>query len=563
MIVPKQISDSESLFIIIKDKIYHKKSLSKQINNNQALFIEIEDEIIEVRRKDDNYLVIDNDEINLDKDQHSYNIPTKFLRDAKNEEILIENTEILEGDSRPDDVKYVLNDYEFKLGSQLLWLIGEDPRTSVQHKFLAPNPQKSKPQIHRSLYDNLSQHDKGYEWFVKLYDKNLPGNVLTFELDKEKKILTLDIDFNALTKDSSTEFINENDFPHNRIIFGAPGTGKSQKLENDRKILLYGNEGNFERVTFHPDYSYAHFVGTYKPISINKSGKDIIYYKYVPGPFLRVLVEALNNPAEKYLLLIEEINRANVAAVFGDVFQLLDRNNSNCSEYSINTSNDMRKFLKENLKEGINFNNIRIPSNMYIWATMNSADQGVFMMDTAFKRRWDFEYLGINHSESEIQNKFISIGKDKIDWNSLRKAINKSLSKKINEDKLLGPFFISPKYLPNNRNEGEIHYDFYPEESEGAKQFVKIFKNKVLMYLFEDAGRGIPDKIFNENLVEDGKVLLSEIFKEFEDNGIEVFSEDIIKCYRKFRENTEYSNFKESVSENKEYGDLVSDSDKF
>lgn len=555
MIVPKTISDSESLYIIIKDKIYHKKSLSKQIKNNQALFIN-EDEIFEVKQKEkngDNYLVINNKEINLDKDQHTYNIPNGFLKYAKNEEILIENTEILQGDSRKDDVKYVLNDYEFKLGSQLQWLIGEDHRTSVEHKFLAPDPQKSKPQIHRSLYESLSEHDAGYAWFVKLYDKNLPGNVLTFELDKEKKILTLDIVFNAFTNDISTEFINENDFPHNRIIFGAPGTGKSHKLDDDRKILLYGNERNFERVTFHPDYSYAHFVGTYKPISINKSGKDIIYYKYVPGPFLRVLVEALNNPTEKHLLLIEEINRANVAAVFGDIFQLLDRNNSNCSEYSINTSNDMRKFLKENLKEGINFNSIRIPSNMYIWATMNSADQGVFMMDTAFKRRWDFEYLSINHSESEIQNKFISIGNDEIDWNSLRKAINKILSKKINEDKLLGPFFISPKYLPNNREEGQINYDFYPKESEGAKQFVEIFKNKVLMYLFEDAGRGVPNKIFNEKLVEDGKVLLSEIFKKFEANGIEVFSEDIVKCYKKFRDNTEYTNFKKEITDNKEY----------
>ena len=165
------------------------------------------------------------------------------------------------------------------------------------------------------------------------------------------------------------------DFERNRIVFGAPGTGKSYKLKKDSEKLLKNNNGTFERVTFHPDYSYSQFVGTYKPVT-DSSGE--ISYKFVPGPFMRVYVKAIKNPNKPYLLLIEEINRAKVASVFGDVFQLLDRDEEGVSEYDIQTSEDVKKYLIEELGEGIaSCDKMKIPSNMFIWATMNSADQGV------------------------------------------------------------------------------------------------------------------------------------------------------------------------------------------
>ena len=193
---------------------------------------------------------------------------------------------------------------------------------------------------------------------------------------------------------------------------------------------------------------------------------DKIRYEYVPGPFMRVLVEALrsaltSNP-NPYVLIVEEINRAKVAAVFGDVFQLLDRDENGVSEYAIQASEDIRKYLaKADVLGGNpdNYKNIKLPNNMYIWATMNSADQGVFPMDTAFKRRWDFEYLGINEGEEEIANKcLIDIpGCDsKVEWNSLRKAINDKMSSsdyKINEDKLMGPFFIAKDVIERGDTE--------------------------------------------------------------------------------------------------------------
>lgn len=246
----------------------------------------------------------------------------------------------------------------------------------------------------------------------------------------------------------------------NRIIFGAPGTGKSYKLKKESLDLLRNTNGSYERVTFHPDYSYAQFVGTYKPVM---GADEKIRYDFVPGPFMRVYVEALKsgrteNP-QPHLLLIEEINRAKVAAVFGDVFQLLDRDDDGVSEYEIQASEDIRKYLAKQLGgTPDNYQKIRIPNNMFIWSTMNSADQGVFPMDTAFKRRWNFEYLGINENEEKISGigKIELSGSDEpVEWNIFRRAINAKMSSdqfKINEDKLMGPFFLSKKVIASDEN---------------------------------------------------------------------------------------------------------------
>ena len=185
----------------------------------------------------------------------------------------------------------------------------------------------------------------------------------------------------------------QSEFPRNRILFGAPGTGKSFTLNREKDLLL-ADGGEYERVTFHPDYSYANFVGTYKPVPCKDSDdKDAITYSYVPGPFMRTYVKALQNSKtdtpKPFLLVIEEINRANVAAVFGDVFQLLDRGDDEVSEYPIQASEDIKKYLAGELGGNPDdYSEIRLPDNMFIWATMNSADQGVFPMDTAFKRRF-------------------------------------------------------------------------------------------------------------------------------------------------------------------------------
>lgn len=315
----------------------------------------------------------------------------------------------------------------------------------------------------------------------------------------------------------------QSEFPRNRILFGAPGTGKSFTLNREKDLLL-ADGGEYERVTFHPDYSYANFVGTYKPVPCKDSdGKDAITYSYVPGPFMRTYVKALQNSRtdapKPFLLVIEEINRANVAAVFGDVFQLLDRGDDEVSEYPIQASEDIKKYLAGELGGNPDdYAEIRIPDNMFIWATMNSADQGVFPMDTAFKRRWDFTYLGIDDSEAGIVGKKVVLGQGDyrriVEWNALRKAINNELlTYKVNEDKLMGPYFISKKNLP----EGEMI---------DPAVFTRIFKNKVIMYLFDDAAKQKRITLFG-GCDEKAKNQYSKICREFDTKGVYIFCEGI------------------------------------
>lgn len=312
----------------------------------------------------------------------------------------------------------------------------------------------------------------------------------------------------------------------NRIVFGAPGTGKSYSLKVDCEKMLAGTTGTYERVTFYPDYSYAQFVGTYKPIMDN-DGKSI-RYDFVAGPFMRVYVDALKSgrtdTPQPHLLLIEEINRAKVSSVFGDIFQLLDRDDNGVSEYEIQTSEDIRRYLAKELGGTTEeYKKIRIPDNMFIWATMNSADQGVFPMDTAFKRRWNFEYLGINEKEEQIAG----IGKiqlanasEPIEWNLLRRAINDKMSSsefKIHEDKLIGPFFLSKRFLASDKD-GMIL---------DKEKFVKAFKSKVLMYLYEDAVKQGKYRFFSGC----DSSRYSSVCDAFDKIGIAIFGENFAETY--------------------------------
>ena len=263
--------------------------------------------------------------------------------------------------------------------------------------------------------------------------------------------------------------------------------------------------------------------------------KGDIAYEFVPGPFVRVYERAKRNPDKKFLLIIEEINRANAPAVFGDIFQSLDRlneeDNSNGRErkkgdsrYPVATSEDLKKYLRDH---GVpNPGEIAIPHNMYIWATMNSADQGVQPLDTAFKRRWEFEYLDIDghivddfiyNDKDEELNK-ISEAKIPFDdklfttWGEFRTKLNEHLldtgSCNVHEDKCLGPFFIDSDIIKNAS-----------VSDKGKKRFKKTFKSKVLMYLFEDVVKMNPFDLFEEDA---GKTY-SKICNDYEKRGLGIF----------------------------------------
>lgn len=312
----------------------------------------------------------------------------------------------------------------------------------------------------------------------------------------------------------------------NLIYFGAPGTGKSYTL--NKELEQFG--GRYERVTFYSDYLHAQFVGSFRPQAvISKDGAADFTYAFTPGPFTRVLIDALNDadPKNEHVLVIEEINRADPAAVFGDIFQLLDRDGTGTSTYPVTISEDMKAYLWKELKPSgrerllkltrqtdVKPNDpapaslsIAIPSNMLIWATMNSADQGVYPMDTAFKRRWNFRYIDVNAGEGKITD---------TTWGKWRHAINMLLltKVKVSEDKLLGPFFLGD-----------------PKMSTGTPEFDEAFKNKVIMYLFEDAAKYERAAIFNENRISDanpaytrGSLTLQALFTAWDKIQFDIFN---------------------------------------
>lgn len=315
-----------------------------------------------------------------------------------------------------------------------------------------------------------------------------------------------------------------------QIYYGAPGTGKSKAI----KDLTFGED--IIRTTFHPDSDYASFVGTYKPITeevdfrdcngkkvIDDETKEVvkeerIAYKFIPQAFLEAYVKAWKKlgSGKKQYLIIEEINRGNCAQIFGDLFQLLDRNEYGFSDYPIVADKDMQKYLEKEF-EGWEITNkdkinqlygeanmvslilkgkrLVLPSNLYIWATMNTSDQSLFPIDSAFKRRWDWKYVPIREGRDKETNAqlnwYINTGDKQYDWWSFISQVNKLIGSLTNsEDKKLGYFFCKAK-------DGEIDAD--------------LFVSKVIFYLWNDVFKdyGFDDKDFQD---EEGKILSFDRF---------------------------------------------------
>lgn len=317
-----------------------------------------------------------------------------------------------------------------------------------------------------------------------------------------------------------------------QIYYGAPGTGKSKTI----KDLTFGE--SVIRTTFHPDSDYASFVGTYKPITEEVdlrdcNGKKVIdeetnevvteeriAYKFIPQAFLEAYVKAWKKlgSSKKQFLIIEEINRGNCAQIFGDLFQLLDRNEYGFSDYPIVADKDMQKYLEKEF-EGWEITNkdeinqlygeanmvslimkgerLVLPSNLYIWATMNTSDQSLFPIDSAFKRRWDWKYVPICEGRDKETNAplnwYINTGDKQYNWWSFISQVNKLIGSLTNsEDKKLGYFFCKAK-------DGEIDAD--------------LFVSKVIFYLWNDVFKdyGFDDKDFQD---EEGKILSFDRFYE-------------------------------------------------
>lgn len=397
-------------------------------------------------------------------------------------------------------------------------------------------------------------------YHVSIDGVDLPNGTyyLTLGVGSDKNILATlpKSDFNTIEFDDSKilsmkeslKKMRKSDIPLQQIFYGAPGTGKSHAINE----LTAGKD--VIRTTFHPDTDYSTFVGAYKPttksvpvttvigtnaVPVKLNGKEMmedkIVYEYVSQAFLQAYVAAWRKycdvqegeePMDEFLV-IEEINRGNCAQIFGDLFQLLDRGDEGFSEYPIKADSDMKKLLEKEFegleiknKEGINAlfkgdkdivaqvlagDILLLPNNLYIWATMNTSDQSLFPIDSAFKRRWDWNYVPISDAG---KNWMIEVNGAQYDWWKFLEAINdKVYHATYSEDKKLGYFFCKAK-------DGVISAD--------------KFVSKVIFYLWNDVFK---DSEFEGDTFkdEDGEKLSFDKFYSVESNPIKVDEKKIVK----------------------------------
>lgn len=295
----------------------------------------------------------------------------------------------------------------------------------------------------------------------------------------------------------NTDIINKSSLSLQQIYYGAPGTGKSHSVKKvTGELLEDGTEverDNVFRTTFHPDTDYASFVGCYKPTmkpTTNEQKtitgkKEEIVYEFVPQVFTDAYVYAYNNPDKDTYLVIEEINRGNCAQIFGDLFQLLDRKRG-VSEYKIKADKDLATYLLEAKddkgndiltdKIGILNGKLCLPANLNILATMNTSDQSLFPMDSAFKRRWEWEYVVIDYDESKSKGFEIILSEDKkYNWCDFIKQVNKRIfALTQSEDKEMGNFFIKNSINAEQFKSKVMFYLWYEvlrDEVENSKYF--------------------------------------------------------------------------------------------
>ena len=397
-------------------------------------------------------------------------------------------------------------------------------------------------------------------YHVSIDGVDLPNGTyyLTLGVGSDKNILATlpKSDFNTIEFDDSKilsmkeslKKMRKSDIPLQQIFYGAPGTGKSHAINE----LTAGKD--VIRTTFHPDTDYSTFVGAYKPttksvpvttvigtnaVPVMYNGKEMmedkIVYEYVSQAFLQAYVAAWRKycdvqegeePMDEFLV-IEEINRGNCAQIFGDLFQLLDRGDEGFSEYPIKADSDMKKLLEKEFK-GLEIKNkedinalfkgdkdivaevlagdvLLLPNNLYIWATMNTSDQSLFPIDSAFKRRWDWNYVPISNAG---KNWMIEVNGAQYDWWKFLEAINnKVYHATYSEDKKLGYFFCKAK-------DGVISAD--------------KFVSKVIFYLWNDVFK---DSEFEGDTFkdEDGEKLSFDKFYSVENNQVKVNEKKIVK----------------------------------
>ncbi|OJZ96598.1 McrB family protein [Helicobacter pylori] len=403
------------------------------------------------------------------------------------------------------DMKGILSDYNDKVSI----LLATDPRFGGGIY-----------RIIRAEEDKIKENRLGYELKV---DDILLFTYISYKKYTLEIILPTDTRYNVLnglisnrhllvfseneTKSLSDNKIDESvriDGGKNIILYGVPGSGKSYTLQRD-----YCNDNSVvEKIVFHPDYSYSDFVGQIMP-SVDDSG--IVSYKFNPGPFTNILKKAYHNPQIRHVLVIDEINRGNTPAIFGEIFQLLDRlkHDKNgfkkgSSEYAINNM-DIANIVHNDKNASI-----RIPSNLWIIATMNTSDQNVFTLDTAFQRRFSMQLIENSFENVDDDFKNMKILDTDITWQKFCTTINEKIAQNNEglssmENKRFGVYFVNIDDLKSKEN----------------------FAHKVIKYLWDDVFKFDRNIIFDTTKFNTLEAVVKNFTKEKGRTQFDIFSDDV------------------------------------
>lgn len=309
----------------------------------------------------------------------------------------------------------------------------------------------------------------------------------------------------------------------NIILYGVPGSGKSWTIEHE----YCADEDRMERLVFHPDYMYSDFIGQILPVVRD----DKVRYEFSPGPFTKLLKKAYENPDKNYYLIVEEINRGNAPAIFGEVFQLLDRIDDEESEYPVGTSE--YAITNANIAQivyGDEKRKVRLPSNFSIIGTMNTSDQNVFTLDTAFQRRWIMRMIPNTFDGHKFANK--PILDTTVSWRAFCSAINDEILRRNNvtssEDKRLGAYFITAADLVWHEEEDQVE--------KGSKEWIIArhsnarFSEKVLKYLWDDAFKFAHPETFDTKAYASLELVIETFCNERANNRFKVYNENLRKA---------------------------------
>lgn len=356
--------------------------------------------------------------------------------------------------------------------------------------YINSNKEKRMPSL-SSIFDRYNVRQGDTFCLEVIDDGNQISYSVSFKKENELKLFSSFVCYAETLTDNKVNPTSSiyND-PIQQILFGAPGTGKSHTININANIT----EQNSIRTTFHPDSDYSTFVGCYKPTKDEESGD--ITYDFTPQAFTNAYVSAWKDLSKPFYLIIEEINRGNCAQIFGDIFQLLDRGENGYSSYKITPDKDLTNYISKQLAETNILDpevksgeKMQLPQNLHIWATMNTSDQSLFPIDSAFKRRWDWRYIPIDYTDNGHN---IDCGDTQYSWaDFLQKVNDKVESVTQSEDKKLGYWFMG-----NGAEQKEITID--------------RFVSKVVFYLWND------------------------VFKDFGKSGNTIFKDTFAKFHKFF-----------------------------